>query len=305
MKKIGKELLLFFILLLLLIIIRFPLAELVQSQLDSQKQALKSQGIIIENGKIEDSFPAGVKISRLGVLAAYKPAPIPLVLQNLVVKVNLARLFLLGLGIQGSGEAYSGKLNGILKKQFYSDKITALLNGKEIDLGEHPLLQLAGIQGICTFALDARLAGVRENNRDNIEHAELRVNLEKGAFAGGYKAYGLFALPKIEDLNIEAKAEKIGRKIELKELHSQSSLGSAEANGAVELSAGSKPLAKINLTIKLNLTAYGVASFGDLLALQANMTPGTSRRDWLLTIEKNEQDQWPRLSVRAGGAPAA
>jgi len=284
-KKLLRSVIVFMVALVVVGIVRFPYDSFSDDIVRALKQEAKRNRIVLNIENLSTHFPGKITTETLsGYVAAKEIFPIPFFFSDLTARVQLLPFLWLSLQINGEFKAYKGQIGGEVTQSLISDSSSILLHGTNLQLEEHPTLELYGLQGALEFQVTGEITRAADAP-PTLSESELALKITNGRIVGKHTIAGIFPLPNAKDINIAIAVTGKGNRAMLESFKFASSLGSANGSGSLELNEQGI-IDRANFNFEIGLTSKGEAELGNYLALAAGEPLDSGIQNWKISISK-------------------
>lgn len=282
MKRILLQTAAFLALTLVVTVLTFPYDMYGKRVGELIKENGRSLGLILELETPRIKAPWGADLSNVWIgTSAFGPPLQVLFFKTALLRLQLAQLFLLRLGLAVDIEENMGPIQMQAGYSLLSGRISARADGQKLEMDRHPLFRLLSLSGELSLSLDIGIKGA--DGALVLDDSSAGLALKRGYYPGGDKVYGIVELPQISDIEVEISALGNGKNIRTKKLEAVSSLGAITGSCNASLLADLRP-ELVRCRAEISLSAEGRDRFAAYLALASGDSEAQNVRTWNANI---------------------
>lgn len=284
MKSIARKFSFFLVGVLFLTIWDLPWNSYLYRGFAQLQSMAQSEHMQVEAEHLSYDFPTGLRAENLVFAANLGQFTIPVSIDEPNISLSVFPLAWLSLELKADGKLCDGQFNVAFYKSILNDKLSGEVAATEVDLSTYQpgmplaLEAIANLEGEIAIESTAPLL---------VKSSRLLITLQNGAYNGDYRVAGLFAIPKVKDLELDVELRVENNDIWFENATLYSSLGRAALRGKAKLN-GAGMIRDVQSRIEITLTADGRKSLGGYLALAANINPKDAPASWVVTASGDD-----------------
>ena len=124
------------------------------------------------------------------------------------------------------------------------------------------------------------------------------LKIRDGIYKGGDKIMGLIILPAANDIKLDLNITGKDSNYKFDNISFSSSLGTVSGDAQAELGEDPRFPKTATLKLTIDLTDQGAGFFSEYLRLSCKTQSEPGHRKWSLTLDKGEQDLFPKVESK-------